>query len=64
MEDNESYITSPAAIRTAYMENLNEFLSYCRKQCQTSGIDYCLLNTADPLDEALSSYMAKRAKSF
>jgi len=46
------------------MENLNEFLSYCRKQCQTSGVDYCLLNTADPLDEALSSYMAKRAKSF
>ena len=64
MEDNESYITSPAAIRKAYLENLNEFLSYCRKQCQSSGVDYCLLNTAKPLNEALTSYMAKRAKSF
>ena len=64
MEDDESYITSPAAIRNAYLETLNEFLSYCRKQCQSSGVDYCLLNTAEPLDEALSNYMAKRAKSF
>ncbi len=64
MENNESYITSPAAIRKAYLENINEFLSYCRKKCQSSGVDYCLMNTAEPLDGALSSYMAKRAKSF
>ena len=64
MEEGESYITSPASIRKAYLENLNEFLSYCRKKCQSSGVDYCLLNTAMPLDEALSSYMAKRSKSF
>ena len=64
MENNESYITSPAAIRKAYLNNLNEFLSYCKKKCQSSGVDYCLLNTADPLDEALTSYMSKRAKHF
>ena len=64
MEEGESYITSPASIRKAYLENLNKFLSYCRKKCQSSGVDYCLLNTAMPLDEALSSYMAKRSKSF
>ena len=64
MEEGESYITSPASIRKAYLENLNEFLSYCRKKCQSSGVDYCLLNTAMPLDEALSSYMAKRSKKF
>ncbi len=64
MESNESYITSPAAIRQAYLDNLNEFLAYCKKQCQSSGVDYCLLNTAEPLDEALSSYMTKRARSF
>ena len=64
MEDGESYTTSPVAIQQAYLDNLNEFLSYCRKKCQSSGVDYCLLNTAEPLDEALSSYMSKRAKSF
>ncbi len=64
MESNESFITTPATIRKAYMENLTEFLTYCKKQCQSSGVDYCLLNTAKPLDEALSSYVNKRAKSF
>ncbi len=64
MENNESYITSPAAIRQAYLDNLNEFLAKCKKQCQRSGVDYCLMNTASPLDEALSAYMSKRARSF
>ena len=64
MENNESYITSPAAIRKAYLKNLQDFLDYCKKQCQGSGVDYCLLNTSVPLDEALSAYMTKRAKSF
>ncbi len=62
MESNESFITSPAAIREAYLKNLNEFLDYCRKQCQGSGVDYCLVNTKNPLDEALSSYIAKRGR--
>ena len=64
IENNESYITSPAAIRKAYLTNINEFLAYCKKQCQTSGIDYCLMNTREPLDQALSSYITKRSKSF
>jgi uncharacterized protein (DUF58 family) len=64
IENNESYITSPAAIRKAYLKNINEFLAYCKKQCQTSGIDYCLMNTREPLDQALSSYITKRSKSF
>lgn len=64
MESSESFITTPATIRKAYMENLTEFLDYCKKQCQSSGVDYCLMNTSQPLDEALSSYMSKRAKSF
>ena len=64
MENSESYITSPAAIRKAYLKNINKFLAYCKKQCQTSGIDYCLMNTREPLDQALSSYITKRSKSF
>ncbi|MDX1490667.1 MAG: DUF58 domain-containing protein [Pseudohongiellaceae bacterium] len=63
-ETAESYITSPAAVREAYLENLNGFLDKCRKKCQTSGIDYGLLNTSQPLDAALSSYIFRRAKSF
>lgn len=64
MESDETFITTPQAIKKAYLQNLNEFLDYCKKQCQRSGVDYCLMNTSAPLDEALSAYMSKRAKSF
>jgi uncharacterized protein (DUF58 family) len=62
METSESYLANPAAIRDAYLENLNVFLNDCKKKCQRSDIDYCLLNTSEPLDSALSAYMARRAK--
>lgn len=62
METSESYLANPAAVRRAYLENLNVFLNDCKKKCQRSDIDYCLLNTSEPLDSALSAYMARRAK--
>jgi len=64
MENSESFITSPVAIRESYLRHVNEFLDYCRKQCQGSGVDYCLMDTAQPLDQALSAYMMRRARSF
>ena len=54
----------PQAMRESYLEELEKFCSFFRKKCRTSGIDYCLLNTAEPLDIALSSYLSKRAKHF
>lgn len=63
-ENSETFITSPASIRDAYLENFNNYLNYCKKKCQSSGVDYCLLNTSQPLDTALYSYISRRAKSF
>ena len=63
VETAETYITSPAAIREAYLENINKFLAFCKKQCQSSGVDYCLVNTSQPLDGALTSYISRRARS-
>ncbi len=63
-ENSETFITSPASIRAAYLENFNNYLNYCKKKCQSSGVDYCLLNTSQPLDTALYSYISRRAKSF
>ncbi|MGJ8689912.1 MAG: DUF58 domain-containing protein [Gammaproteobacteria bacterium] len=63
-ETNESFITTPPAVRDAYLENLNNYLEYCKKACQRNGVDYCLLNTSKPLDTALYSYISRRAKGF
>ncbi|MCY4015833.1 MAG: DUF58 domain-containing protein [Gammaproteobacteria bacterium] len=64
MENSERFITSPAAIRKSYLEHVNAFLDFCRRKCQGSGVDYCLMDTAQPLDQALSAYMLRRARSF
>lgn len=64
METRDSHVTSPGAIRNAYLENLGRYLDYCRSECQKGAVDYCLLNTSQPLDKALYSYMSRRAKSF
>ena len=63
-ETDESFITTPPAVRDAYIDNLNKYLDYCKKKCQSSGVDYCLLNTSQPLDTALYSYISRRAKGF
>jgi len=63
-ETNASLLTAPTAVREQYLTAINEYLEYCRKQCQSHGVDYCLMNTREPLDKALSAYLTRRAKSF
>ncbi len=63
-ETSETFITTPPSVRDSYIENLNKYLEYCKKKCQSSGVDYCLLNTSQPLDTALYSYISRRAKGF
>jgi uncharacterized protein (DUF58 family) len=66
-EDSESHETVavvPQSMRQAYLEELEKFCGFYRQKCRASGIDYCLLNTAKPLDMALSSYLSKRAKQY
>jgi uncharacterized protein (DUF58 family) len=63
-ENHETLAVAPQSIRKAYLQELEKFCGFYRQKCRASGIDYCLLNTAEPLDFALSSYLSKRAKSF
>jgi uncharacterized protein (DUF58 family) len=63
-ETHETVAVVPQAIKAAYLEELEQFCGFYRKKCRGSGIDYCLLNTAKPLDIALSSYLSKRAKHY
>lgn len=55
-ETGEAFITTPASVREAYLDNVNRFLDDCKKQCQRAGVDYCLLNTSEPIDAALAAF--------
>ena len=63
LELDRELMTEPRALRKAYLAAKDRFCDAVRKACAGSGIDYVLLSTADPLDAALSSYLAFREKS-
>jgi uncharacterized protein (DUF58 family) len=50
----------PQAIRQVYRKVVEEFTGHLRKQCQERSIDYQLLSTTTPLDQALVSYLSWR----
>ena len=54
--------TEPRALRRAYLESVEKFLDEVRKTCATTGVDYVLMNTKEPLDAVLGSYLTFRHK--
>ena len=59
-EENLKVIADPKAIRATYKQILDEFVTQIRQQCHESIIDYQLISTATPLDQALASYLSWR----
>jgi uncharacterized protein (DUF58 family) len=53
-------VADPRAIRETYRQVVDEFVREMRKQCHDSAIDYQLISTATPLDQALASYLSWR----
>ncbi|MHC5039903.1 MAG: DUF58 domain-containing protein [Planctomycetota bacterium] len=50
----------PRAIRKAYLDELNKYLSDVRRICLQNGVDYVELHTDMLLDVALAEYLATR----
>ena len=59
-ELNLKVIADPRTIRTTYQEVVGEFITEMRKQCHNDAIDYQLISTSTPLDQALASYLSWR----
>ena len=64
LEGMEEVLANPRLLKEAYLEELEKFLSRLRRVCRNNRFDYVPLDTSDPLDVALSSYLAKRAGSL
>jgi len=57
---NLKVVADPRSIRNTYREVVQEFISEMRQQCHDNSIDYQLISTATPLDQALASYLSWR----
>lgn len=59
-EMNIEIRTDPQSLRRSYIEAVQDFVSRVRGTCLNHAIDYVLLSTAEPLDVALTRYLANR----
>jgi len=59
-ELNLKVVADPRAIRKTYREVVEEFTGRMRQECHDNIIDYQLISTSTPLDQALASYLSWR----
>ncbi len=64
LEEDLQLLTEPRAIRKAYLKTINTLIDTYRKGCGENTVDYVLLNTSAPLDQALVSYLSWRDKGI
>jgi len=64
LETAEEITTQPYQIQKAYKESMSEFISRIKTECLNSNIEYNLIDTSDPFDKALLSYIQKRSRLY
>jgi len=62
MESKTTIRTFPRSLKESYRQRVTEFIKDIKKTTGNAGIDYCLLDTSEPLDKALTAYLAKRKR--
>jgi uncharacterized protein (DUF58 family) len=62
LETDDEIATQPWHLRKEYRGMMNEFIEKLRRACREDKIDYHLLDTSKPYDEALIQYLTKRKK--
>jgi uncharacterized protein (DUF58 family) len=64
LETEDEITTQPYQIQKAYRDAMKEFTDKIKAECLNSKIDYYLMDTSQPYDKALLSYLQKRSKLF
>jgi uncharacterized protein (DUF58 family) len=62
LESGEEMPVVPEVFAEQYRKMIREHIESLRAKCSESRIDYVLLNTSKPLDEALFSYLGNRER--
>jgi len=61
-ETGEEMTATPSLVRRQYLDELQTLLQRYERDLRVSSIDYCLLDTSQPLDHALLAYLRTRSK--
>ena len=61
-ETGEDLVTVPERVRSSYLEQMGEYLADIERSCAQYDVEYTRLDTEQPLDYALTVYLATRQK--
>jgi uncharacterized protein (DUF58 family) len=62
METDEEVAAVPGSIRADYIEKIQGLIAFYRRELGLAGIDYCLLETSQPLELGLMAYLMTRRR--
>ncbi len=62
LESKDKMRAFPQSIQSGYRQRVGAFLDEVKKTLGNSKIDYCLLDTSEPLDRAFIAYLVKRRR--
>jgi hypothetical protein len=62
MEMGDELMAVPSVVRSAYLSELHRVLGIYKRELRSMGIDYSLLDTSEPLEFALMSYLSNRSR--
>ena len=64
LESDDEVMAVPAVVREHYLKALGEFIERYKKDLGSSGIDYQLVPTSQPLELALLAYLSTRSRAL
>ena len=62
METADEVLAVPGAVRADYQARIEALIDRYRRELQLAGVDYCLLETSQPLELGLMSYLMTRRR--
>jgi len=62
METAAEVMAVPATIRAEYVERMQAMIAHYKRELSLVGIDYCLLDTSQPLELGLMAYLMTRRR--
>jgi uncharacterized protein (DUF58 family) len=62
METAEEVMAVPGTVRAAYLERMEGMIAHYKRELGLVGIDYCLMDTSQPLELGLMAYLMTRRR--
>ncbi len=64
MEDDRRILAEPKSIKGRYLSEIHRFIEQFKQTCFENQIDYWLIDSSTPLDQALIKFLAKRESTL